>query len=103
MHCSQPDLMIDDLQALPKQLAAPILAAWDAEEDLLDVLATARTHPDRTVIITAIRRPAVPLPRSVRRLRPARIRATGQHNRDLVAGNPLLDTDWDHQRRVRRD
>ena len=50
MHGSQLDPMIDDLIALPKRLGAPILTAWNAKEDLLDVLALARTHPDRTVI-----------------------------------------------------
>ncbi|MGP3966041.1 ISL3 family transposase [Nonomuraea sp. 3N208] len=50
MHGAQLDPMIDDLMALPKRLGAPILAAWNAKEDLLDVLALARTHPDRTVI-----------------------------------------------------
>jgi hypothetical protein len=39
--------MIDDLMALPKRLGAPSLTAWNAKEDLLDVLALARTHPDR--------------------------------------------------------
>lgn len=39
--------MVDDLQALPARLGRPILAAWNAKEDLLDLLALARTHPDR--------------------------------------------------------
>ncbi|MFJ2034162.1 hypothetical protein [Streptosporangium sp. NPDC087985] len=42
--------MIDDLQALPKKIGRPILAAWNAKEDLLDLLALARTQPDRHVI-----------------------------------------------------
>ncbi|MEV0169333.1 ISL3 family transposase [Nonomuraea fuscirosea] len=50
MHARQLDPMVDDLQALPARLGAPILAAWNAKEDLLDLLALARTHPDRTVI-----------------------------------------------------
>lgn len=50
MYGSQLNPMIDDLMALPKGLGAPILAAWNAKEALLDVLALARTHPDRTVI-----------------------------------------------------
>jgi transposase len=49
MHSHQLDPMIDDLQTLPKRLGAPILAARNAKEDLLDLLALARTHPDRTV------------------------------------------------------
>ncbi|WP_420540608.1 transposase [Nonomuraea angiospora] len=31
------------------QLGQPILAAWKAKEDLLDLLALGRTHPDRAV------------------------------------------------------
>ncbi|MDA0643106.1 ISL3 family transposase [Nonomuraea ferruginea] len=50
MHGAQLDPMVDDLQALPQRLGAPILAAWNAKEDLLDLLALARTRPDRTVI-----------------------------------------------------
>ncbi|MEV0382760.1 ISL3 family transposase [Nonomuraea sp. NPDC050643] len=50
MHARQLDPMVDDLQALPARLGAPILAAWNAKEDLLDLLALARTHPDRHVI-----------------------------------------------------
>jgi transposase len=42
--------MIDDLHALPAGIGVPILAAWNAKEDLLDLLALARTHPDRAVI-----------------------------------------------------
>ncbi|MGW5163353.1 ISL3 family transposase, partial [Nonomuraea wenchangensis] len=34
---------VDDLQVLPQRLGAPILAAWNAKEDLLDMLALART------------------------------------------------------------
>lgn len=42
--------MIDDPQALPKKIGRPILAAWNAKEDLLDLLALAHTQPDRHVI-----------------------------------------------------
>jgi transposase len=49
MHASQLDPMVDDLHALGR-IGTPILAAWNAKEDLLDLLALARTHPDRTVI-----------------------------------------------------
>ncbi|WP_346533850.1 ISL3 family transposase [Micromonospora sp. DPT] len=42
---------VDDLQAelsaLPARIGAPILAAWNAKEDLLDLLALARTDPNR--------------------------------------------------------
>ncbi|MBG0831635.1 ISL3 family transposase [Planomonospora sp. ID67723] len=50
MHGAQLDPMVDDLAALPKRIGVPILAAWNAKEDLLDLLALARTHPDRTLI-----------------------------------------------------
>jgi hypothetical protein len=33
--------MVEDLQALPARLSRPILAAWNAKEDLLDLLALA--------------------------------------------------------------
>ncbi|TMR89304.1 ISL3 family transposase [Nonomuraea basaltis] len=49
MHARQLDPMVDDLHALGR-IGTPILAAWNAKEDLLDLLALARTHPDRTVI-----------------------------------------------------
>ncbi|MFC4059655.1 ISL3 family transposase [Planomonospora corallina] len=50
MHGEHLDPMVDDLLGLPARIGAPILAAWNAKEDLLDVLALARTHPDRHVI-----------------------------------------------------
>ncbi|MFI6333155.1 transposase [Micromonospora chersina] len=36
-----------ELKGLPKKIGVPILAAWNAKEDLLDLLATVRTHPNR--------------------------------------------------------
>ncbi|MFC5109429.1 ISL3 family transposase [Kibdelosporangium philippinense] len=50
MHEQHLDPMIDDLRALPAVIGTPILAAWNAKEDLLDLLALARTHPDRATI-----------------------------------------------------
>jgi len=41
------DRLVDTLTALPTRIGAPILAAWNAKEDLLDLLATARTQPNR--------------------------------------------------------
>jgi len=44
------DLVADlegELKDLPTRIGAPILAAWNAKEDLLDLLAVARTHPNR--------------------------------------------------------
>jgi transposase len=56
MHAKHLDPMVDDLQALPARIGEPILAAWNAKEDLLDLLALARTHPDRAVIWTRLSR-----------------------------------------------
>ncbi|MER6578261.1 transposase [Nonomuraea sp. NPDC001023] len=50
MHGSQLDPMVDDLMALPRRIAVPVLAAWNAKEDLLDLLSLARTYPARTVV-----------------------------------------------------
>jgi transposase len=50
MHEKHLDPMIDDLRALPTGIGTPILAAWNAKEDLLDLLDLARTHPDRAMI-----------------------------------------------------
>ena len=49
MHANHLDPMVDDLAALGR-LGTDILAAWNAKEDLLDLLALARTHPDRSVV-----------------------------------------------------
>ncbi|MFI7643132.1 transposase [Nonomuraea sp. NPDC049400] len=94
MHGTQLDPMVDDLEALPKTLGRPILAAWNAEEDLLDLLALARPHPDRHVIADWL----FSLLRPVRHLRPARTRTSGHHDRDLVARDPRVPADRDHQR-----
>ncbi|MFI7336294.1 ISL3 family transposase [Micromonospora aurantiaca (nom. illeg.)] len=50
------DRLIDTLEALPATIGAPVLAAWNAKEDLLDLLATARTHPDREHVHQLLRR-----------------------------------------------
>jgi len=55
MHADHLDAMVDDLAALGK-LGADILAACNAKEDLLDVLALARTHPDRALIANRLHR-----------------------------------------------
>jgi transposase len=47
MRAEHVDELVDDLSALPATISMPILAAWNAKEDLLDLLATARTHPNR--------------------------------------------------------
>jgi hypothetical protein len=50
MHANQLDPMVEDLQALPKKVGLPILAAWNCKEDLMDLLALTHTNPERTVI-----------------------------------------------------
>ncbi|MGS2620186.1 ISL3 family transposase [Micromonospora sp. LZ34] len=50
------DRLADTLEALPAKIGAPILAAWNAKEDLLDLLATARTQPDREHVHRLLRR-----------------------------------------------
>ena len=56
--CSLSDQHLAELQAdlklLPKRIGEPILAAWNAKEDLLDLLALARTYPTRGQIIEAL-------------------------------------------------
>lgn len=47
MRGEHVDALLDDLACLPEAIAAPITAAWHAKEDLLDLLALARTHPNR--------------------------------------------------------
>jgi transposase len=41
------DALLDELAGLPTAIGTPITAAWHAKEDLLDLLATACTRPDR--------------------------------------------------------
>ncbi|MEY9886850.1 hypothetical protein ABIA31_000476 [Catenulispora sp. MAP5-51] len=43
------DPMVEDLKALPARIA-PILAAWNVKEDLMDLLALHGTHPERAWI-----------------------------------------------------
>lgn len=43
-----------DLTLLPKRLREPITAAWNAKEDLLDLLTLARTYPSRGQIVDAL-------------------------------------------------
>src|SRR6266540_5243896 len=49
MHADHLAPMVDDLCSLGR-LGADILTACNAKEDLLDLLALARTHPDRRAI-----------------------------------------------------
>jgi transposase len=55
MHARHLDPMVDDLRALGK-LGADILTAWNAKEDLLDLLALARTQPDRRRVADLLHR-----------------------------------------------
>jgi transposase len=41
------DPMLDDLRAPPQDLGGPIPVAWNAKEDLMDLLALTGTHPSR--------------------------------------------------------
>jgi transposase len=50
MHGRYPDPMALAPYALRQKIGRPILAAWNAKKDLLDLLALARTRPDRHVI-----------------------------------------------------
>jgi transposase len=50
IHAKHLDPMVDDLKALPKKIGAPILAAWNAKEDLMDLLALTHTKPVRSQI-----------------------------------------------------
>ncbi|MET9474062.1 transposase [Streptomyces sp. NPDC002922] len=50
MRGEHVDALLDELSNLSnlsRVIGAPITVAWNAEEDLLDLLATARTRPDR--------------------------------------------------------
>jgi transposase len=49
VHGKHLDPMVIDLMKL-RRIGAEVLAAWEAKEDLLDLLALARTDPDRHVI-----------------------------------------------------
>jgi transposase len=50
------DRLTDTLAGLPAVIGTPILAAWNAKEDLLDLLATACTRPDREQISRLLHR-----------------------------------------------
>jgi transposase len=56
MRGEHVDSLLDELSAQPATIATPILAAWNAKEDLLDLLALARTQPDRTQVAHRLHR-----------------------------------------------
>ncbi|MEV6815592.1 ISL3 family transposase [Micromonospora sp. NPDC051296] len=47
MRAEHVDDLEAELAALPARIGTPILAAWNAKEDLLDLLALARVNPNR--------------------------------------------------------
>jgi transposase len=56
MRAEHVDRLTDTLDSLPAMIGAPILTAWNAKEDLLDLLATARTQPDRETVVRLLHR-----------------------------------------------
>jgi HPt (histidine-containing phosphotransfer) domain-containing protein len=56
MRGEHVDALLDELSARPAAIATPILAAWNAKEDLLDLLALARTGPDRQQVTRRLHR-----------------------------------------------
>ncbi|WP_370351195.1 transposase [Catenulispora sp. EB89] len=50
MPADHLDPMVEDLTALPKKIGAPILAAWNVKDDLMDLLALHGTHLGRAEI-----------------------------------------------------
>jgi transposase len=56
MRGEHVDALVDEISALPAAIAIPILAAWNAKEDLLDLLALARTNPDRAQVARRLHR-----------------------------------------------
>lgn len=56
MRAEHVDRLADTLNNLPAKIGKPILAGWNAKEDLLDLLALARTRPDRETIARLLHR-----------------------------------------------
>lgn len=56
MRAEHVDRLTDTLDNLPAKIGAPILTAWNAKEDLLDLLALARTRPDRETVARRLHR-----------------------------------------------
>jgi transposase len=56
MRADRVDKLCDEIAGLPAGLSTPILTAWNAKEDLLDLLALARTNPDREHIARLLHR-----------------------------------------------
>uniref|UniRef100_UPI0029C9B07D ISL3 family transposase n=1 Tax=Micromonospora sp. RTP1Z1 TaxID=2994043 RepID=UPI0029C9B07D len=56
MRAERVDKLCDDLSGLPAGISVPVMAAWNAKEDLLDLLALARTHPTREHVAQLLHR-----------------------------------------------
>jgi transposase len=56
MRAERVDQLCDDLAQLPAGISVPILSAWNAKEDLHDLLALARTHPNREHVARLLHR-----------------------------------------------
>jgi hypothetical protein len=56
MRGERVDKLCDDLAGLPTSIAVPVLTAWNAKEDLHDLLALARTHPNREDVARLLHR-----------------------------------------------
>jgi transposase len=56
MRAEHVDRLTDTLDNLLTKIGAPILTAWNAKEDLLDLLALARTQPARQTVARLLHR-----------------------------------------------
>ena len=56
MRAERVDKLCDEIAQLTAGISGPVLTAWNAKEDLLDLLALARTHPDREHIARLLHR-----------------------------------------------
>jgi hypothetical protein len=77
MHARHLDPMVDDLRSLPKKIGLPILAAWNAKEDLMDLLELHGTHPGQgrdqrlfPLSMSARYRPSLTMPSGTQGARP---------------------------------
>ncbi|GIJ29005.1 hypothetical protein Vqi01_41670 [Micromonospora qiuiae] len=81
MRAEHVDRLTDTLSNLPAKIDTPILTAWNAKEDLLDLVALARTHPHRQTVARLLHRfytAAPPLTCSNYTASPPRSRPGGQ-------------------------
>lgn len=97
MHGKHLDPMVLDLHALPEKIGRPILDAWNAKQDLLDLLDLARTHPDRHPISHRLTRFYTACADSGLE----GVRTPRHHHLHLVAGNPRVHPHRRDQCRLR--